>query len=66
MLKIPAFFDIYLIAAIVAFISATFGFREFHIWKLDLEPKIFLDNSLKWLLMQRNIVHKLFIIIDLT
>ena len=51
MLKNPAYFDFYLIAAIDAFISSAFGFRVFHIWQLDLEPKIFLDNSLKWILM---------------
>ena len=38
MLKNPASFDFYLIAAIAAFISAAFGLRVFHIWKLDLEP----------------------------
>ena len=66
LLKNPAYFDFFLIAATVAFISAAFGVRAFHIWKLDLEPQIFLDNSLKWLLMQRDIVDKLFIMIDLT
>ena len=47
MLKNPAYFDFYLIAAIFAFIAAAFGFRVFHIWKLELEPRISLDNSLK-------------------
>ena len=67
MLKNPAYFDFYLIAAFDAFISAAFVFRMFHIWKLDLEPQISLENSQIWILMKRNIVHKLFIImIDLT
>ena len=67
MLKNPAYFHFNLTAVIVAFISAAFGFRVFQIWKLDLEPQISLDISLKWNLMQRNIVHKLFIVmIDLT
>ena len=41
MLKNPAYFHIYLIAAIVAFILVAIGFRVFHIWKLDLEPQNF-------------------------
>ena len=47
MLKNPAYFHFYLIAAIVAFISAAFGFSVFQIWKLDLELQISLDISLK-------------------
>ena len=67
MLKNPVYFDFYLIAANVAVISAAYRFRVFHIWKLNSEPQISLDSSLKWILMQRNEVHKLFIImIDLT
>ena len=57
MLKNPAYFHFNLIAAIVAFISAAFGFRVFQIRKLDLEPQSFLDISLKWNLMQINIVY---------
>ena len=41
MLKNPAYFHFYLNAAIVAFISAAFGFWVFQIWKLDLEPQKF-------------------------
>ena len=37
MLKNPAYFHFYWIAAIVAFISAAFGFRVFQIWKIWLE-----------------------------
>ena len=67
MLKNPAYLHFYVIAGIVALIWAAFGFKEFHIRKLDLEPKISLDISLKLNFMQRNIVHKLFIImVDLT
>ena len=43
MLKKHAYFHFYVIAAIVAFISAAIGFGMFHILKLDLEPQIFLD-----------------------
>ena len=65
--KNPAYFHFYLIAAIVAFISAAIGFRVFHTRKLDLKPQISPDISSKWNSMHRNIVHKLFIImIDLT
>ena len=39
MLKNPAYFHFYLIAAIVAFISAAIGFRVFRVWKLELEPQ---------------------------
>ena len=53
----PANFDFNLIAAIVAFIPAAFGYRVFHIWKLDLETQISLDTSLKRNSMQRNVVH---------
>ena len=38
MLKNPAYFEFYLIAAVVPFISAAFGFSLFRIWKLDLDP----------------------------
>ena len=47
-LENPAYLHFYLIAASAAFISAAIGFRVFHIWKLDLEPKISLDISSKW------------------
>ena len=67
MLKNPAYLNFYLIAGIVALNWAAFGFRVFHIRKLNLEPQISLDISLKLNLMQRNIVHKVFIImVDLT
>ena len=43
MLKNPAYFNFYLWAAVVAFVSAAFGSRVFHIRKLDLKPQISLD-----------------------
>ena len=48
MLKNPAYFHFYLNAAIVAFISAAFGFRVFQIWKLDLEPQNSLDIKMEF------------------
>ena len=65
-LNSPAHIHFYFIAAIDVVISAAFGFREFHIWKFDLEPQNSQDICSKLNLMQRNIVHKLLILsIDL-
>ena len=67
MLKNSAYFHFYQIATLVDFISAAFDLTVFQILKLDSELQIYLGISLKWNSMQRNIVHKLFIImIDFT
>ena len=47
MLKNPAYFHFYFIAAIVAFISAEIGFGMFHILKLDLESSDFWNYWLR-------------------
>ena len=66
-LKNPAYFQFYLIAAIVAFYLDSNWFQSVSHFELDLKPQIPLDISSKWNSMQRNIVHKLFMImIDLT